>query len=105
MEKNENVKTILKMRLNDLNVTLVNIMFDGSGDDGDVEDILFETSDGDLSHKLASQVLNDNDYNLLRDWAYSVISRNVDKVGDWVNNEGGYGQILWDLKEDNVELR
>tara|TARA_R100000084_G_scaffold109439_1_gene76817 strand:+ start:694 stop:1029 length:336 start_codon:yes stop_codon:yes gene_type:complete len=95
---------MLRLKLLDLNVDLVNVGFDGSGDDGDVGDIEFETANGYLSNDAANQVLDHNDYKLLRDWAYFVICRNVDKVGDWVNNEGGYGQIHWDVKRNEVEL-
>lgn len=42
--------------------------------------------------------------NELRDIAWALINEKVDSVGDWVNNEGGFGTITIDVEEKTYDL-
>lgn len=96
------------MNLKDLGVKRIEITFSGSGDSGDIDDITYYDSE---VRDLTSIVISTTKFksengidNELRDLAYTLISEKVDTVGDWVNNEGGFGFINIDVEEKTYDL-
>lgn len=92
---------ILK-RVQDLGIKSIRIEFSGGGDDGDIDDIYFFDDDN-------NNVLLDNDTvdaidNELRELALVLIREKVDGVGDWINNEGGFGSIIIDVEKKTYDL-
>lgn len=75
------------LKAKDLGINEIRINFSGSGDSGDIDDVEFITFDGGYT-----QPKNINQ-KIFIDLAWDVISEKVDPIGDWVNNEGGYGHI------------
>lgn len=77
----------------------ITAVFFGSGDSGDLYDIRFTSSDG------LSDVFVDRDaasYADIRDELYELFSENV--TVDWVNNEGGGGELTIELPSFKVNV-
>lgn len=89
------------MKVKDQGVSRININFSGSGDSGDIDDIEYYQGDHEISSSIQ---VKDSDENVLRDFAYDIISAKVNTVGDWVNNEGGYGNIEINTETNNYTL-
>lgn len=66
-------------------VESVEIFFDGAGDSGSIENI--EPVGGTISDDMLKKI---------EDWAYEVLE-GTDV--DWYNNDGGYGDIIIDVKK------
>jgi hypothetical protein len=79
-------------KLKDIGVAKVTVMFDGSGDDGDIQWIEYYNEDEKAVDGLSSE-----DEGKLSDICYTMIDNKVHTVGDWVNNEGGYGYLYIDV--------
>ena len=89
------------IQLADQGVTGIKIHYDGSGDSGAIESIVYtdienaEFSDINLvspwdeDKNLAK--LNSAAYSNIENFAHEVI---LDQIEDWWNNEGGYGDLL-----------
>jgi len=89
------------MKIKDKGVSRININFSGSGDSGDVDDIEYYQGDEEISSAIQ---IKESDENVLRDFAYDIISSKVDTVGDWVNNEGGFGNIEINTETNHYDL-
>ena len=89
------------IQLADQGVTGIKVHYDGSGDSGAIEGIVYTDiedanfSDIDLvsawdqDKNLAT--LNSSAYATIQNFAHETI---LDNIEDWWNNEGGYGDIL-----------
>ena len=79
-------------KLKDHGVAKVIANFDGQGDDGEVYDITFYDFDGNyVNYKKCSA---------LEDFIYDKIEELVGSYGgDWVNNDGGYGNLTINVKD------
>jgi hypothetical protein len=88
----------LLTRLKDQEIVKVTVSFDGSGDDGDVNEVTYYNIDDDYVDVDAE--LTDRLSNL----GYSMINKQVGNVGDWVNNEGGYGYLHIDVIKGTSNL-
>lgn len=71
-------------------VKKVDVAYSGSGDEGYVNDIIFTPELGARFDK-----------NRLEELLYNYL--NPAHVGDWVNNEGGFGEISIDLETGKVK--
>ena len=83
-------------RLRDHGVARVVASFDGGGDSGEVYDTeFFDIDDECIDYKKCAG---------LEDYIYSLVEDCVnDYGGDWVNNDGGYGQVTIDVKDKSVD--
>ena len=99
-EKNkENLKRALTlMNCKELGVVEILIEFSGSGDSGDIDEIYFKTED------YVDVTASEKAEELIKDFALDIIASKVDTVGDWVNNEGGYGHISIDVEYNRFDL-
>lgn len=101
-------QVLILTNLKDLGVKKIEISFSGSGDSGDIDDVEFHDSDGNYLTQLVKETFNDKSKidieNELRDIAWALINEKVDTVGDWVNNDGGFGSITIDVEEKTYDL-
>ena len=92
-------KIILQLR--DKNIPQVEIYFDGSGDSGQIEEIEPCTDEDDKD----MGTIDSNLHSLIEDYAYDKICEKVDGVGDWVNNDGGYGYMYINADTRKVSIQ
>ena len=103
---NETMMTSLLIQLADLGVTGIQIYYEGSGDSGCIDQVLYTTdklpeSLEDAFDKIRSLNTWDEESKYLRN-LYSGLSSDIesfaeekilDSIEDWWNNEGGYGTM------------
>ena len=98
--------TGLLFKLADLGVTGIKVEYEGSGDSGAIENIVYTTNKLDSDeetnldnvHELDAwskecsnlNTLNADLESALQNFAYEKLMNDID---DWYNNEGGYGSI------------
>lgn len=79
--------SIILAKLADQGVSDIRIMYDGSGDNGDIHSVEYIDSKDALV-----EIENKGDITtILEDLCYNDL---LGQVGDWVNNEGGYGTVI-----------
>lgn len=84
------------IKLKDIGVTYIESEYNGSGDSGQIDSIIYWTKgDGeqikDIPNEL-HQVIENSFYKSLED------------TMDWYNNEGGYGVIMFDLNDMTFKI-
>jgi len=90
--------------IKDHNISKIIIEYNGGGDDGCIDEVLFEDINEDsVKVDMTKEVESEWD-NLL----YDMVSHNVE--WDWINNDGGYGQMIidctknpWSVKINHVQ--
>lgn len=78
--------------LKTLGITEVTATYDGYGDSGNVEDVSVEPSGIEISEDLDRQIA---------DFVWSLAYHNHP---GFENNEGGYGELTWDIAADSITL-
>ncbi len=87
--------TGLMFKLIDHGVALIEIDFDGQGDQGEIVDIRAKDA--------GNKYMDVDIYGLLEDTSYDIIDSMVNTYGgDWVNNDGGYGSVYIDVSKKKV---
>ena len=103
---NETMMTSLLIQLADLGVTGIQIYYEGSGDSGCIDEVLYTTDKlpenlEDAFDKIRSLSTWDEDAKYLRNLDSGLSSdiesfaeeKILDSIEDWWNNEGGYGTM------------
>jgi hypothetical protein len=103
---NETMMTSLLIQLADLGVTGIQIYYEGSGDSGCIEQVLYTTdklpeSLEDAFDKIRSlntwdeesEYLRNLDSGLSSDIESFAEEKILDSIEDWWNNDGGYGTM------------
>jgi hypothetical protein len=103
---NETMMTSLLIQLADLGVTGIKIKYEGSGDSGCIEDVLYTTDELPKDEVEAFDAVNELEpwdpgikhLDLLHSGLCSDIQNFAEEkilndVEDWWNNEGGYGEM------------
>ena len=103
---NETMMTSLLIQLADLGVTGIKITYEGSGDSGCIEDVIYTTDKlseneedaFDMVKSLESWAQDAKDLKKLHSGLASDIENFAEEkilndVEDWWNNEGGYGSM------------
>jgi len=108
MERDQEIKkqltqVLLVTKVKDLGVDSIYIEFSGSGDSGDVDDVLFQRKGEDISSMIETKI-DEGSVELFKDIAWQIINEKVDAVGDWVNNEGGFGHLEIDVYKKTYDL-
>lgn len=85
--RNELRRQILTLK--GLGVKKIDVSYSGSGDEGYVNEVVFTPE------------LKDFDRERLNDVLYDYLD--PAHVGDWVNNEGGFGELSIDLETGKVK--
>jgi hypothetical protein len=76
--------------IKDHNIAKIEVDYSGGGDDGCIDDVRYEDID---ENKI--DILMEPDVSAeWDDLIYNMISENIE--WDWINNEGGYGQMMID---------
>lgn len=108
----ENEMTGLLLKLADLGVTGIKIFYSGSGDSGDIDDVVYTTT------KEASfdDIMNLSNYGegvlyladldgYLRDDLIDFANEKIlNDLEDWWNNDGGYGVMLIKIPSGQYEI-
>jgi hypothetical protein len=108
----ENEMTGLLLQLADLGVTGIKIFYSGSGDSGDIDDVVYtttkEASFDDImnltsygENLLNLQTLDDELADKIKDFASEKILNNLE---DWWNNDGGFGAMLIKIPSGQYEI-
>ena len=89
-------------KLRDLNVSKVHISYSGGGDDGCIDDYTAHTinSEGNEVSNLDIELSSFAD--TFDDYIYNLLSNAIE--WDWVNNEGGWGELVIDIENENIEI-
>jgi hypothetical protein len=103
---NETMMTSLLIQLADLGVTGIQIYYEGSGDSGCIDEVLYTTDKlpenlEDAFDKIRSLNTWDEESKYLRNLDSGLSSdiesfaeeKILDSIEDWWNNEGGYGTM------------
>ena len=103
---NETIMTSLLIQLADLGVTGIQIYYEGSGDSGCINEVLYTTDKlpeniQDAFDKIRclntwdeeSKYLRNLDSGLSSDIESFAEEKILDSIEDWWNNEGGYGTM------------
>jgi len=104
--------TGLLLKLADLGVTGIKIIYSGGGDSGAIDDIIYTTEEVTFLEDLenldhySENVLNLRDlstslYSDIEDFATSKL---LDTIEDWWNNDGGYGTVLIAIPSGNYKI-
>ena len=73
--------------IKDHNIAKIEINYSGGGDDGCIDEVVFEDINGhDIDVNMNKEV--DREWDEL---LYNMLSDNIE--WDWINNDGGYGQM------------
>jgi len=109
----ENEMTDLLLKLADLGVTGIKIFYSGSGDSGDIDDVVYTTtkevtfydimnlSNYGQENTLYLATLDGELRDDLIDFANEKILNNLE---DWWNNDGGYGVMLIKIPSGEYEI-
>jgi hypothetical protein len=108
----ENEMTGLLLKLADLGVTGIKIFYSGSGDSGDIDDVVYtttkEVSFDDINtlssygeNLLNLQTLDDELSDEITEFANEKILNGIE---DWWNNDGGYGVMLIKIPSGKYEI-
>ena len=94
------------VKLADLGVTGIKVQYEGSGDSGAIENVVYTTEKMDEDEEAAFDEINDIevwgqdvshlqelDSGLSSDIANFVEEQLLNDIEDWWNNEGGYGSV------------
>lgn len=79
-------------------VGFIVIDFDGAGDSGELSNIDFQDENRRVYY---SDEIVDEDYQKVEDVFYSLFD-NI--LGDWYNNDGGYGSVSIELSEASYSI-
>lgn len=104
--KNDFIKDDLKLKfqriltlkaIKDKSIETIEITFSGGGDDGDIDDVNFIKNGMHYANLNADEKKNEDIIKIITDWGWNIIEETADTAGDWVNNQGGYGEIIIDV--------
>jgi len=100
-DKELNIK-VLFASLAEKGIVKIAIGFDGSGDSGAIEDNISYYVENDDSELILSEDISSQVDDQLIELGYHILDRYYDY--DWYNNEGGYGTINIDIKDQNWDI-
>ena len=109
----ENEMTGLLLKLADLGVTGIKIFYSGSGDSGDIDDVVYTTTKEVTFYDIMnlSNYGQENTLHLanldgyLRDDLIDFANEKIlNDLEDWWNNDGGYGVMLIKIPSGQYEI-
>ena len=89
-------------KLRDLNVSKVHIHYSGGGDDGCIDSYEAFTINSDGNEVSNSDIELSSFSDTFDDYVYNLLSSTIE--WDWVNNEGGWGELVIDIENENIEI-
>jgi hypothetical protein len=108
----ENEMTGLLLKLADLGVTGIKIFYSGSGDSGDIDDVVYTTTKEAAFNNIMNLSNHGEDVlylaNLdgyLRDDLIDFANEKIlNDLEDWWNNDGGYGVMIIKIPSGEYEI-
>jgi len=108
----ENEMTGLLLQLADLGVTGVKIFYSGSGDSGDIDDVVYTTTKEAAFNNIMNLsnygecilYLADLDGELRDDLIDFANEKILNDLEDWWNNDGGYGVMIIKIPSGEYEI-
>lgn len=83
--------------IKDKSIETIEITFSGGGDEGDIDDVNFIKNGMHYANLNADEKKNEDIIKIITDWGWNIIEETADTAGDWLNNQGGYGEIIIDV--------
>jgi hypothetical protein len=94
---NEQEMQTLLLKLTDMGITGINVYYEGSGDDGSIEFIVYSTEPNldfeDIMDIDGWDVRNHLEVELYKSLDDFVNETILNDIEDWYNNDGGYGYV------------
>jgi len=108
----ENEMTGLLLKLADLGVTGIKIFYSGSGDSGDIDDVVYTTTKEAAFNNIMNLsnygegilYLADLDGELRDDLIDFANEKILNDLEDWWNNDGGYGVMIIKIPSGEYEI-
>ena len=91
-EQRVETRAALLTELRALGMTSIEVQYEGYGDSGNVEDVVVKPDAITLTEELRRRV---EDFGW--DFAYALSP-------GFENNEGGYGELIWSLEADKIDV-
>jgi hypothetical protein len=92
--------------LKDQGVQLIKLKYNGGGDDGSIDEVVYTKSD--FSDNDDEGELDNTDLNIssdierkFKDYCSETLLQDIE---DWYNNEGGYGHIIFKLADNSYTI-
>jgi hypothetical protein len=109
---NENEMTGLLLKLADLGVTGIKIFYSGSGDSGDIDDVVYTTTKEAAFNNIMNLsnygegilYLADLDGELRDDLIDFANEKILNDLEDWWNNDGGYGVMIIKIPSGQYQI-
>ena len=109
----ENEMTGLLLQLADLGVTGIKIFYSGSGDSGDIDDVVYTTTkEASFDNIMSLRNYGEEDTLYLQNLDFELRDNLIDfanikilnNLEDWWNNDGGYGVMLIKIPSGQYEI-
>ena len=101
--ENLTIKQKLELKkLRDLNVSKIEISYSGGGDDGCIDHYSAYTVNSLGEEEYNRDIGISSFASAFDDYIYELLSNVIE--WDWVNNEGGYGELTIDLENQEVKI-
>ena len=108
----ENKMTDLLLKLADLGVTGIKILYSGGGDDGEIDDVLYTTTKDVTFYDINTLVdyqentlyLTNLDHELKDEITEFANEKILNGIEDWWNNDGGYGVMLIKIPSGQYQI-
>ena len=92
-------KNLAVQVIKDHNITTIEVIYTGGGDDGCIDDVNFP----DHNEEAVSYPFNKEVQSVFDDLLYDILSDNIE--WDWINNDGGYGEMIIDCTLDPWKIK
>lgn len=91
----KNIEVILELK--DLGVDKVEVNYSGSGDSGDIDEVVYYNKAGEV---VEIEGEYEEVHNKLQDYALTLLN----DIEDWWNNDGGYGVLNMFISENTYSI-
>ena len=85
--------------IKDHNIAKIEVDYSGGGDDGCIDEVNFT----DHNEKAVTYPFNKEVESTFDDLLYDMLNNNVE--WDWINNDGGYGEMIIDCTLDPWKIK
>ena len=91
-------------KLRDKNLTKVTVSYSGGGDDGCIDDFTaYHLNDeGEEVYIPCNEINLTSFQDAMTDYIYELLSDTIE--WDWINNNGGYGELNIDLEKESISI-
>jgi hypothetical protein len=89
-------------KLRDLNVSKIEIHYSGGGDDGCIDHYSAYTINSKGEEEYNRDIGISSFASAFDDYIYGLLSNVIE--WDWINNEGGYGELVIDIEKQDIEI-